>query len=104
VIVHGHPTSVGLEPAFWHWLRIIAAEYGITVKKFVECVVAAKGANCPLSSALRVYIADYFYRQAPYTGFVDPNGRLAFTVESRARLATAPKRASERASKSKTAN
>ena len=64
VIIHGHPTSVRLEPAFWYWLRIIAAECGMTAKKFIECIRIAHP-NDPLSSTLRVQIANYFYSQSP---------------------------------------
>ena len=68
VIIHGHPTSVRLEPAFWYWLRIIAAECGMTAKKFIECIRIAHP-NDPLSSTLRVQITNYFYSQSPRTGF-----------------------------------
>ena len=42
IIINGHPTSVRLEPAYWGWLREIAAECGLTAKAFIEGVVAAK--------------------------------------------------------------
>ena len=80
VIIHGHPTSVRLEPAFWYWLRIIAAECGMTAKKFIECIRIAHP-NDPLSSTLRVQITNYFYSQSPRTGFVDPESKFAFRIE-----------------------
>jgi predicted DNA-binding ribbon-helix-helix protein len=81
IIINGRPTSIRLEPAFWGWLREIAAECGMTAKALIEGIFLAKSANCPLSSALRLHIADYFYRQAPHTGLVDPESRLAFRIE-----------------------
>jgi hypothetical protein len=36
IIINGHPTSVRLEPAFWGWLREIAAECGVTAKAFIK--------------------------------------------------------------------
>ena len=51
IIINGHPTSVRLEPAYWGWLREIAAECGLTAKAFIEGVVAAKDPKCPLASA-----------------------------------------------------
>src|SRR5580700_10403209 len=81
IIINGHPTSIRLEPAFWGWLREIAAECGMTAKAFIEGVVAAKDPKCPLASALRLYIANYFRSSAPRYGLVDPASRLAFRIE-----------------------
>ena len=81
IIINGHPTSVRLEPAYWGWLREIAAECGMTAKAFIEGVVAAKDPKCPLASALRLYIAHYFRSSAPRYGLVDPASRLAFRIE-----------------------
>ena len=72
IIINGHPTSVRLEPAYWGWLREIAAECGMTAKAFIDGVVAAKDPKCPLASALRLYIAHYFRSSAPRYGLVDP--------------------------------
>ena len=36
IIINGHPTSIRLEPAFWGWLREIAAECGMTAKALIE--------------------------------------------------------------------
>ena len=81
IIINGHPTSIRLEPAYWGWLREIAAECGMTAKAFIEGVVAAKDPKCPLASALRLYIANYFRSSAPRDGLVDPASRLAFRIE-----------------------
>jgi hypothetical protein len=48
----------------------------MTAKAFIEGVVAAKDPKCPLASALRLYIANYFRGSAPRYGLVDPASRL----------------------------
>ena len=65
IIINGHPTSIRLEPAYWGWLREIAAECGMTTKALIEGIVIAKDPRRPLSSALRLYIAGYFHNSAP---------------------------------------
>jgi predicted DNA-binding ribbon-helix-helix protein len=80
VVVLGHPTSVRLEPPYWFWLRFIAAELGTTVRKFVESVRIAHP-NDPLSSTLRVQIANYFYSHMPAFGYVDPHSKRVFLVK-----------------------
>src|ERR1700745_3332582 len=81
IIINGHPTSVRLEPAYWGWLREIAAERGMTAKAFIEGVVSAKEPKCPVASALRLCIPNYFRSSAPRYGLVDPASRLAFRIE-----------------------
>ena len=58
---------------------MIAAEYGMTVKKLIEEIISTKGTD-PLSSTLRLFVADHFYREYPRIGYVDPHGRLAFVI------------------------
>jgi len=53
----------------------------LTAKAFIEGVVSAKDPKCPLASALRLYIANYFRSSAPRYGLVDPASRLAFRIE-----------------------
>jgi predicted DNA-binding ribbon-helix-helix protein len=60
IFVNGHLTSIRLEPAFWQWLREIAAECGCIVKTLIEGIYVAKNPHWPLTSALRLYIAEYF--------------------------------------------
>ena len=51
IIVHGRPTSIRLEAAFWQMLREVAMQCGMTTKAVIEAVVAMKGPAEPLSSA-----------------------------------------------------
>lgn len=58
VTVAGHRTSITLEVAFWDSLKEIA----IAKDKSVNCLIAEIDVAQPenLSSALRVYILDYY--------------------------------------------
>jgi predicted DNA-binding ribbon-helix-helix protein len=79
-IVAGHPTSLRLEPEWLQWIREIAAECGMSMKAFMTAVAIAKSPSASLTAALRLYIADYFYRRAPHNAFFDPNSRFHFRV------------------------
>ena len=51
----GHRTSVALEREFWDALAAIAAARGLSLSAVVAEVDAARGADRPLASALRVF-------------------------------------------------
>jgi predicted DNA-binding ribbon-helix-helix protein len=51
----GHRTSVALEPEFWQALAAIAAARSRTMAALVAEVDAARGADRPLASALRIF-------------------------------------------------
>jgi predicted DNA-binding ribbon-helix-helix protein len=82
ICVHGHQTSLRLEHEIWYLLRRIAAEYGTTAVRLIECISAARNPERSLSSEIRVCVATYFARQVPQTGFPDPASRFAFRIES----------------------
>ena len=57
--LHGHRTSVSLEPEFWAALKVLAARQGQSVTGLVQKIDderTAQGARGGLSSALRVYV------------------------------------------------
>ena len=54
VVISGHRTSVSLENAFWHALKLRAAESGKTVNQLVTDIDRERNGN--LSSAIRVFI------------------------------------------------
>ena len=57
--LHGHRTSVSLEPEFWAALTVLAADEGRSVAGLVQQIDdqrTAQGARGGLSSALRVYV------------------------------------------------
>jgi predicted DNA-binding ribbon-helix-helix protein len=67
---------------------MIAAEHGMTVKKLIEEIISLKGTD-PLSSTLRVYVANHFYREYPRVGYVDPHSRFVLVVAKKGRRARA---------------
>lgn len=59
IVLKGHKTSVTLEEPFWIGLREIAREKGFTMGGLVAQIDAERtGSN--LSSALRVYVLEYY--------------------------------------------
>jgi len=63
VRIAGHPTSVSIEPEFWQALKEIAEVRGISLNQLITEIDAARaGGSRGLSSALRVFILNYFRR------------------------------------------
>lgn len=58
VRISGHETSITLEEPFWDALRDIAQAQGISVSQLMSDIDKDREGN--LSSALRVYILQYF--------------------------------------------
>lgn len=56
----GHRTSVALEAEFWDALGSIAMSRGQTLSALVSQADAARGAETPLASALRVFALNHF--------------------------------------------
>jgi predicted DNA-binding ribbon-helix-helix protein len=61
VTVAGHRTSITLEAAFWDSLREISETQNKSVNALIAEIDVAQPEN--LSSALRVYILDYYKNQ-----------------------------------------
>ena len=61
--IKGHRTSISVEAPFWEALRQIAAAENITLAALVATIDAERGA-AGLSSAVRVWVLDYFRRRA----------------------------------------
>jgi predicted DNA-binding ribbon-helix-helix protein len=61
--IKGHRTSISVEAPFWEALRQIAAAENITLAALVAAIDADRGA-AGLSSAVRVWVLDYFRRRA----------------------------------------
>jgi predicted DNA-binding ribbon-helix-helix protein len=59
VKIGGHTTSVSLEDAFWKALKEIAGGRNITLAELVTSI-NAKREHANLSSAIRLFILDYF--------------------------------------------
>ena len=52
------------------------------MKKLIEEIISTKGTD-PLSSTLRLFVADHFYREYPNVGYVDPHSRFVFVVSKK---------------------
>jgi predicted DNA-binding ribbon-helix-helix protein len=70
IYVHGHPTSVRIEPKWWAMLREIAGTRGVTIKSVIEEVIVTKKQES-LASALRFYVAQYFRNYYGHYYFLD---------------------------------
>ena len=59
----GRPTSLRLEPEFWHYLAEIAYERRVTRAELISVINQHKGKDVSLAAALRVFVAQH-YRDA----------------------------------------
>jgi predicted DNA-binding ribbon-helix-helix protein len=67
VVVGGHKTSVSLESPFWNAMKEIAASRDATLSELVGGIDASRSQG-NLSSAIRLFVLDYFRsRQAGAT-------------------------------------
>lgn len=63
IVVAGHKTSVSLEEAFWNGMKEISTARGLTLSELVaEIDQARRHGN--LSSAIRLFVLDYFRSRA----------------------------------------
>ena len=60
----GHQTSVSLEDAFWQSLKQIAREHDTTPSELVADI-NSKRRHANLSSAIRLFVLDFYRRQMP---------------------------------------
>ena len=58
--LRGHRTSVSLEDDFWVAFREIAAQSGRPINALAAEIDEARGADCGLASAIRLYVLAYF--------------------------------------------
>jgi len=64
VSIAGHRTSVSLEEPFWDALRDIAKARKTSINKLITEVDAGRAPDTGLSSALRVFVLEWFRRPA----------------------------------------
>jgi len=57
--IAGHSTSISLEAPFWEALKEAASERGQSMAGLVEEIDARRG-NAGLSSAIRIWVLDYY--------------------------------------------
>lgn len=60
VTLHGHRTSVSLEPEFWQALREIAAQKSVTINALAAEIDAARQGDAGLASAMRVFVLRHY--------------------------------------------
>ncbi len=58
--LHGHRTSVSLEPEFWDAFRAIAAEKGTTLNALAAEIDAARRNEEGLASSIRVFCLNHY--------------------------------------------
>ena len=58
--VHGHRTSVSLEPEFWQAFNEIARARGLALNALAAEVDEGRGMDRGLASAIRVYVLNYY--------------------------------------------
>jgi predicted DNA-binding ribbon-helix-helix protein len=61
--LHGHRTSVSLEPEFWDAFRAIAAEKGTPLNALAAEIDDARSGDEGLASAIRLFVLNH-YRSA----------------------------------------
>jgi predicted DNA-binding ribbon-helix-helix protein len=68
IVIATHKTSVSLEDAFWNGLKEIASSRNVALSDLVSSIDAnRKHGN--LSSALRLYVLDYYRSQNGHPSF-----------------------------------
>lgn len=58
--LHGHRTSVSLEPEFWQAFRDIARAEGLGVNTLAAKIDEGRGLDQGLASAIRVHVLRHF--------------------------------------------
>jgi len=62
--IKGHRTSISLEAPFWEALQQAATAERLTLSALVAAIDAGRG-EAGLSSAVRVWVLDYFRNRSP---------------------------------------
>jgi predicted DNA-binding ribbon-helix-helix protein len=65
IIIAGHRTSVSLEDAFWKGLNESAGVRRMTLQRLVASIDAERGRGSNLSSAIRLFVLDFYYQLIP---------------------------------------
>jgi predicted DNA-binding ribbon-helix-helix protein len=65
--LHGHRTSVSLEPEFWDAFRAIAESEGVPLNQLAARIDDARQGDAGLASAIRVFVLEH-YRAPARTG------------------------------------
>ena len=80
IVIAGHKTSVSLEDEFWHSLKEIAGERGMTLAELVAAIDANRE-HANLSSAIRLFVLGVYrdqHRKDRTRGTSVPEARETF--------------------------
>ncbi|MCU0826500.1 MAG: ribbon-helix-helix domain-containing protein [Tabrizicola sp.] len=58
--LHGHRTSISLEPEFWDAFRQIADERGLALNQLAAEIDDARRGDAGLASAIRIYVLNHY--------------------------------------------
>lgn len=58
--LHGHRTSVSLEPEFWDAFRSIAADRGMPLNQLAAGIDDARQGDIGLATAIRLFVLDHY--------------------------------------------
>ena len=76
IVLDGHKTSVSLEDAFWDGLKEIGRKRLLTLSELIGSIDAERQQG-NLSSALRLYVLEFYRSQVPATdGWEGPRERM----------------------------
>lgn len=81
ITLAGHKTSVTLEDDFWQGMRLIARNENTTLISLVSRINDARQAHTNLSSAIRVFVLNYFQVRC-VTGQANPHRTDPFPVQA----------------------
>jgi predicted DNA-binding ribbon-helix-helix protein len=70
IVIDGQKTSVSLENEFWDGLREIASHKNLALSTLVKQIDAGRTTN-NLSSAIRVFVFNYFYTYLSQRNYLD---------------------------------
>ena len=67
--IRGHRTSISLEPAFWNALQEASATLNLTPSQLVAMIDETRNDDSGLSTAVRVWLLNYFRGPDPAATF-----------------------------------
>jgi predicted DNA-binding ribbon-helix-helix protein len=73
--IAGHSTSISLEEPFWEGLKEAAKAQGLAVAALVETIDRKRG-NSGLSSAVRIWLLEYYRAKADGGGATSPQSQV----------------------------
>lgn len=64
--IHGHQTSISLEPEFWDALKSLADNKKLSLNKMIALIDDERSPENNLSSAIRIYILKNIQEQTAF--------------------------------------